>query len=35
MEIEKYEEVVRDYEKVCKMDRLWGEIVIGLRVKIY
>ena len=35
METEKYEEAVRDYEKVCKMDRSRGETATGLRVKIY
>lgn len=30
MELEKYEEAVRDYEKDCKMDRSRGKIWPGL-----
>ena len=33
METEKYEEAVRDYEKVCKMDRSRGEISARLESK--
>ena len=33
MESEKYEEAVRDYEKVCKMDRSRGEIQAKLRLR--
>ena len=33
METEKYEEAVRDYEKVCKMDRSRGEIAARLESK--
>lgn len=29
MELEKYEEAVRDYEKVCKMDRSRGKVWPG------
>ena len=32
METEKYEEAVRDYEKVCKMDRARGETVGRLEI---
>ena len=28
MESEKYEEAVRDYEKVCKMDRSRGKVIV-------
>lgn len=31
MDEEKYEEAVRDYEKVCKMDRSRGETVMRLK----
>ena len=38
MELEKYEEAVRDYEKVCKMDRsrgkVWPGLVKAFRTKI-
>ena len=32
MEAEKYEEAVRDYEKVCKMDRSRGETEVTLKI---
>ena len=33
METEKYEEAIRDYEKVCKMDRSRGETGGRLKIK--
>ena len=34
METEKYQEAVRDYEKVCKMDRSRGKIATRQKVQL-